>query len=211
MEENKKEKVDYGAVSWRIGVERKNLLTEEFGSPSSIVASDHVMDVYFKYYPELQEKYSELQKRYEEMQEHKDDEFGSELRTARETIEDLQKQIEQLTNQCNQTSLDLTNQTLNNDKLQAEIATLRKDDPSLISIRVENDIVRKFLNAVQESLQARYDRDVSFYEIFVMSTLLYNVEKRCDWFYPPLSDYKIKEITGKDVKQWKQFFRKKEE
>lgn len=211
MEENKKEKVDYGVVSWRIGVERKNLLTEEFGSPSSIVASDHVMDVYFKYYPELQEKYSELQKRYEEMQEHKDDEFGSELRTARETIEDLQKQIEQLTNQCNQTSLDLTNQTLNNDKLQAEIATLRKDDPSLISIRVENDIVRKFLNAVQESLQARYDRDVSFYEIFVMSTLLYNVEKRCDWFYPPLSDNKIKEITGKDVKQWKQFFRKKEE
>ena len=35
MEENKKEKVDYGVVSWRIGVERKNLLTEKFGSPSS--------------------------------------------------------------------------------------------------------------------------------------------------------------------------------
>lgn len=211
MEENKKEKVDYGAVSWRIGPERKNLLTKEFGSPSSIVASDRVMDVYFKDYPELQEKYNELQKQYEELQEKRDDDFGSELKTARETIENLQKQIEQLTNQCNQTSLDLTNQTLNNDKLQAEIATLRKDDPSLISIRVENDIVRKFLDAVQESLQARYNRDVSFYEIFVMSTLLYNVEKRCDWFYPPLSDNKIKEITGKDVKQWKQFFKKKEE
>ena len=89
------------------------------------------------------------------------------------------------------------------------VAPNLKSDESIISIRVDNAIIRNLLYALKKHLSERYKREVSFYEIFVLTTLLYNVEKRCEWFYPYLKDSEIEKITGKTIKEWKAFLKQK--
>lgn len=211
-----KEKPDYGAVTWRLGTERKNQLIEKFGSASGADVCKEVMDTFFLKYPQLQEGFDYLKKKSEdqsteiqslkkEIEESRtsaDASFGAEIQAAKETITDLQ-------NQLNEAGQKLTSKDLELDALRESVASA-KNDPEVISIRVENDIERKFLQELQAHLQRRYGREVSFYEIFVKSALLYNVEKRCDWFYPPMKDKQIEEATGLTIGTWKQFLTQKE-
>lgn len=209
-------KPDYGAISWRIGLERKNQLIEKFGSASGADVCKDVMDTYFLKYPQLQEGFDylkqkgedqskeiqSLKKEIEELKASADASFSAEIQAAKETITDLQ-------NQLNEAGQKLTSKDLELDAVKENFAAVQ-NDPTVISIRIENDIERKFLQAVQTHLQERYGREVSFYEIFVKSALLYNVEKRCDWFYPPLKDKQIEEATGLKISVWKQFLTQKE-
>lgn len=209
-------KPDYGAISWRIGTERKQQLIEKFGSASGSDVCREVMDTYFKKYPELQEGFDWLKKKsdeqleqikslsaeVEELKASAEASFSAEVEKATQTINDLQTQL----NECGQK---LTAKDLELDSMR-ETMTANANDPCVISVRVDNEIERKFLQAVKEHLQARYNREVSFYEIFVKSALLYNVEKRCDWFYPPLKDKAIEEATGLPIGTWKKFLTQKE-
>ena len=215
--EVKKERVDLGAVSWRVGSDRKNQLIEQFGSANSQIVADTVMDVFFDEYPslkamyeKLQKSHSELQEQFKILQEQKDNEFGAEIHQARLHIEQLQKEKDEQELTANETARKLTALTIEVEKLQEENNDLRKEDPELIPIRVGNPIVRDLLQELKKHLQERYKREVSFYEIFVKSTLLYNIEKRCDWFYPPLKDSTIEEVSGKSIRQWKAFLLQKE-
>lgn len=212
-EETKK---DVGAISWRIGEERKQQLIEKFGSASGTDVCREVMDTYFKKYPELQEGFNLLKKKSDEQLEQiktlsaeleevkgsTEAKFTAEVEKATQTIAELQQQINELGQQ-------LTAKDLEIDSLKESI-TANQTDPAVIAIRVENEIERNFLHAIKNNLQKRYDRDVSFYEIFVKSALLYNVEKRCDWFYPALKDEQIEKVTGLKISQWKKFLSKKE-
>lgn len=209
-------KTDYGAISWRIGLERKNQLIEKFGSASGADVCKEVMDTYFLKHPQLQEAFDYLKKKsedqsteiqslkkeIEELRTSADASFSAEIQAAKETITDLQ-------NQLNEAGQKLTSKDLELDAVKENFAAVQ-NDPTVISIRIENDIERKFLQAVQTHLQERYGHEVSFYEIFVKSALLYNVEKRCDWFYPPLKDKQIEEATGLKISVWKQFLTQKE-
>lgn len=228
-EENKTGKPDMGVVSWRIGAERKKILTERFGTPSGQAAIEEVMNIYFDLYPalkaemellqtenrSLQEIISDLQTEVTSLKTASDTKLEGEIAVAKETIDALKREkeefankVDELTNSLNESARNLTSITLENDNLKEELNNLKSDD-SIISIRVDNAIVRNLLYALKKHLSERYKRDVSFYEIFVLTTLLYNVEKRCEWFYPYLKDSEIEKITGKTIKEWKAFLKQK--
>lgn len=204
------------SITWRVSEEQKARIVEKFGTASGKNVPDAVLNGYFEELPALQAKTNELQKEIEELKEQ-----ASNVVTTdnSEVIEALQKQIESLTAELNtakEENESLTGIIAKKDSLiEEKIAVVRElsakaDDPNVIAIVVDNPIIRKFLDAVKEHLEEKYERTVSFYEIFVMTTLLYNIEKRCDWFYPPLKDKEIERITGKTVKEWERFFNQKE-
>lgn len=204
------------SITWRVSEEQKARIVEKFGTASGKNVPDAVLNGYFDELPALQAKTNELQKEIEELKEQ----ASNVVTTANsEEISGLQKQIESLTAELNtakEENESLTGIIAKKDSLiEEKIAVARElsakaDDPNVIAIVVDNPIIRKFLDAVKEHLEEKYERTVSFYEIFVMTTLLYNIEKRCDWFYPPLKDREIERITGKTVKEWERFFNQKE-
>ncbi len=210
------QKTDCGAISWRIGAERKQQLIEKFGSASGLNVSNEVMDVFFLKYPELKEGFETLKAKAKEQEEEitrlraeaeelknaSDASFSAEVEAARQTIAELQ-------NQLNEAGQKLTSKDLELDSLRETMAA-NANDPTIMTIKVENEIERNFLQAIKTHLQERYNRAVSFYEIFVKSALLYNVEKRCDWFYPPLKDKEIEKVTGISISNWKKFLNQKE-
>lgn len=210
------QKTDCGAISWRIGAERKQQLIEKFGSASGLNVSNEVMDVFFLKYPELKEEFELLKAKAKEQEEEitrlraeaeelknaSDASSSAEVEAARQTITELQ-------NQLNEVGQKLTSKDLELDSLR-ETITANANDPTIMTIKVENEIERNFLQAIKTHLQERYNRAVSFYEIFVKSALLYNVEKRCDWFYPPLKDKEIEKVTGISIANWKKFLNQKE-
>lgn len=190
------------SITWRVSEEQKARIVEKFGTASGKNVPDAVLNGYFDELPALQAKTNELQKEIEELKEQ-----ASNVVTTdnSEVIEALEKEISELKVEYNRV----------NSLLEEKVTTIKElsakaDDPNVIAIVVDNPIVRKFLDAVKEHLEEKYERTVSFYEIFVMTTLLYNIEKRCDWFYPPLKDREIERITGKTVKEWERFFNQKE-
>jgi chromosome segregation ATPase len=228
-EDNKTGKPDMGVVSWRIGAERKRELTERFGTPSGQAAIESVMDVYFNQFPTLQEEHESvksqlshlqaenerLQTELQTLQTDYDTRFDGEVAAATETINALKAEKEEFANKVDQLTLELNESARNQTSLTLQLEHLKEEmeraeaDESIIRIKVSNEIVRKLLYALKQHLTERYEREVSFYEIFVLSTLLYNVEKRCKWFYPYLKDSEIEEISGKTIKEWKSFLKQK--
>lgn len=204
------------SITWRISEAQKTRLVEKFGTASGKNVPDTVLNGFFDELPALQEKVTSLEAEIEELKAS----ASNAVTTANsEEISGLQSQIESLT--ADLTSAKEECESLKeiiakkDSLLEEKIAVIRElsakaDDPNVIAIVVDNPIIRKFLDAVKEHLEEKYERTVSFYEIFVMTTLLYNIEKRCDWFYPPLKDREIERITGKTVKEWERFFNQKE-
>lgn len=204
------------SITWRVSEEQKARIVEKFGTASGKNVPDAVLNGYFDELPALQAKTNELQKEIEELKEQ-----ASNVVTTdnSEVIEALEKENTELKSRLDGVSnyLEALKVEYNrvNSLLEEKVTTIKElsakaDDPNVIAIVVDNPIVRKFLDAVKEHLEEKYERTVSFYEIFVMTTLLYNIEKRCDWFYPPLKDKEIERITGKTVKEWERFFNQKE-
>lgn len=204
------------SITWRISEAQKARLVEKFGTASGKNVPDAVLNGYFDELPALQAKTNELQKEIEELKEQ-----ASNVVTTdnSEVIEALEKENSELKSRLDEVSkyIEALKVEYNrvNSLLEEKVTTIKElsakaDDPNVIAIVVDNPIVRKFLDAVKEHLEEKYERTVSFYEIFVMTTLLYNIEKRCDWFYPPLKDREIERITGKTVKEWERFFNQKE-
>lgn len=204
------------SITWRVSEEQKARIVEKFGTASGKNVPDAVLNGYFDELPALQAKTNELQKEIEELKEQ----ASNVVTTANsEVIEALEKENTELKSRLDEVSnyLEALKVEYNkvNSLLEEKVTTIKElsakaDDPNVIAIVVDNPIVRKFLDAVKEHLEEKYERTVSFYEIFVMTTLLYNIEKRCDWFYPPLKDKEIERITGKTVKEWERFFNQKE-
>lgn len=204
------------SITWRVSEEQKARIVEKFGTASGKNVPDAVLNGYFDELPALQAKTNELQKEIEELKEQ-----ASNVVTTdnSEVIEALEKENSELKSRLDEGSkyLEAVKVEYNrvNSLLEEKVTTIKElsakaDDPNVIAIVVDNPIVRKFLDAVKEHLEEKYERTVSFYEIFVMTTLLYNIEKRCDWFYPPLKDKEIERITGKTVEEWERFFNQKE-
>lgn len=204
------------SITWRVSEEQKARIVEKFGTASGKNVPDAVLNGYFDELPALQAKTNELQKEIEELKEQ-----ASNVVTTdnSEVIEALEKENSELKSRLDEGSkyLEAVKVEYNrvNSLLEEKVTTIKElsakaDDPNVIAIVVDNPIIRKFLDAVKEHLEEKYERTVSFYEIFVMTTLLYNIEKRCDWFYPPLKDKEIERITGKTVKEWERFFNQKE-
>lgn len=204
------------SITWRVSEEQKARIVEKFGTASGKNVPDAVLNGYFDELPALQAKTNELQKEIEELKEQ----ASNIVTTANsEVIESLEKENTELKSRLDEVSnyLEALKVEYNrvNSLLEEKVTTIKElsakaDDPNVIAIVVDNPIIRKFLDAVKEHLEEKYERTVSFYEIFVMTTLLYNIEKRCDWFYPPLKDREIERITGKTVKEWERFFNQKE-
>ena len=108
-EENKTGKPDMGVVSWRIGAERKKILTERFGTPSGQAAIEEVMNIYFDLYPalkaemellqtenrSLQEIISDLQTEVTSLQTASDTKLEGEIAVAKETIDALKREKEE--------------------------------------------------------------------------------------------------------------------
>lgn len=204
------------SITWRVSEEQKARIVEKFGTASGKNVPDAVLNGYFDELPALQAKTNELQKEIEELKEQASNVVATD---NSEVIEALEKENTELKSRLDEVSnyLEALKVEYNkvNSLLEEKVTTIKElsakaDDPNVIAIVVDNPIVRKFLDAVKEHLEVKYERTVSFYEIFVMTTLLYNIEKRCDWFYPPLKDREIERITGKTVKEWERFFNQKE-
>lgn len=208
MEKEKKETI---GITWRVSPAMKERLIEEFGSSSSNKVSETILNAYYQVVPSLQSKIAELEKQLAEGSSVVSGVAMSEFEAAKNRILELEsankeqeENLNALSDQFREVQMKLE------EKTEALEALQNDEDETLIPVYVTNDIVRKFLETVKEHLEKMYDREVTFFEIFVMSTLLYNVEKRCDWFYPPLKDSKIEEVTGKSIKEWKTFLSKKE-
>lgn len=208
MEKEKKETI---GVTWRVSPQTKDRLIEEFGSSSSNKVSETILNAYYNVLPSLQEKIAVLEKQVADGGSTVTGVPQSEFDAAKKRIAELEAAVSEkdetltaLSEQFKEVQMKLEEKTEALDALQNE------EDDSLIPVYVTNEIVRKFLETVKEHLEEKYEREVTYYEIFVMSTLLYNVEKRCDWFYPPLKDSKIEEVTGKTIKEWKAFLSQKE-
>lgn len=206
-----KERKETVPITWRVSPTIKAKLEEEFGSASTQRATEAIINAYYVENPELKAKIAELEKAMSEGAAPSTGVSNSEFEAAKKriaelesTIKDKEEYINALADQFTEIQQKLEEKTEELDSLQNE------EDETLIPVYVTNEVVRKFLEAVKARLEKAYNREVTYYEIFVMSTLLYNVEKRCDWFYPPLQDSKIEEVTGKTIKEWKAFLSQKE-
>lgn len=204
------------SITWRVSEEQKARIVEKFGTASGKNVPDAVLNGYFDELPALQAKTNELQKEIEELKEQASNVVTTDNSEVIETLEkentELKSRLDEVSNYLEALKVEYNKV---NSLLEEKVTTIKElsakaDDPNVIAIVVDNPIVRKFLDAVKEHLEEKYERTVSFYEIFVMTTLLYNIEKRCDWFYPPLKDKEIERITGKTVKEWERFFNQKE-
>jgi Skp family chaperone for outer membrane proteins len=225
MAEEKKERMEQVGMTWRIPIDMKQKLIDTFGNASGKDVSETVLGTYFTRYPEALKKISDLEKEVQELKDHPVSGVSESLFAEKqhkceilaEKVDSLEKQIEDQTRALQYKEEELTSVNSLVSRLQSdlekttnELETATAEDQSKLIISVDNEIIRNFLFAVKEHLEKRYHREVSFYEIFVKTTILYNVEKRCDWFYPPLKDDKIHEITGKTVKEWEKFLNQKE-
>lgn len=208
MEKERKETV---AVTWRVSPATKDRLIEEFGSASTQRASETIINAYYVENPELKAKIAELEKAISEGAAPSTGVSNSEFEAAKKRIAELESTIKEKEDYINALADQFTEiQQKLEEKTEALESLQNEEDETLIPVYVTNEVVRKFLEAVKARLEKAYNREVTYYEIFVMSTLLYNVEKRCDWFYPPLQDSKIEEVTGKSIKEWKKFLSQKE-
>lgn len=208
-----KEKEETIGITWRVPVSAKERLIEMFGSSSAKNVQEAVLDAFFNKLPEAEKKVAELEKQVAEVKENPVSGVPeSVMQAAKDKIAELEKLVEATSEELADAKdrINQLEQTLEDKVTENKELTAKADDPEIIVIPVRNKIVRDFLDAVKEHLEEKYERTVSFYEIFVMTTLLYNIEKRCDWFYPPLKDKEIERITGKTVKEWERFFNQKE-
>lgn len=207
MEKERKTTV---AITWRVSPEMKQRFIQEFGSSSSNAVSDTIINAYYKVVPSLQSKIVELEKALKEggaftegVPESEHNAVKMKLAALEAAVKEKEDNINVLTEQLRELQVKL-------EEKEDEVEALKSEEEGLIPVYVTNEKVRTFLDTVKDHLEEKYGREVTFYEIFVMSTLLYNVEKRCDWFYPPLKDSKIEEVTGKTIKEWKAFLSQKE-
>lgn len=91
------------------------------------------------------------------MQTASDTKLEGEIAVAKETIDALKREkeefankVDELTNSLNESARNLTSITLENDNLKEELNNLKSDE-SIISIRVDNAIVRNLLYALKNT------------------------------------------------------------
>lgn len=207
MEKERKTTV---AITWRVSPEMKQRFIQEFGSSSSNAVSDTIINAYYKVVPSLQSKIVELEKTLKEGGSFTEGVPESEHNAVKMKLAALESADKEKEDNINVLSQQLQELQAKLEEKEDELEKLKASEEGLIPVYVTNEKVRTFLDTVKYHLEEKYGREVTFYEIFVMSTLLYNVEKRCDWFYPPLKDSKIEEVTGKTIKEWKAFLSQKE-
>lgn len=205
-----KERKNTIAITWRVSPETKDRLIKEFGSSSSNAVSDTIINSYYKIVPSLQSKIIELEKALKEGGSFMEGVPESEYNAVKKKLAALESDDKEKEDNINVLSQQLQELQAKLEEKEDELEKLKASEEGLIPVYVTNEKVRTFLDTVKDHLEEKYGREVTFYEIFVMSTLLYNVEKRCDWFYPPLKDSKIEEVTGKTIKEWKAFLSQKE-
>lgn len=205
-----KERKNTIAITWRVSPETKDRLIKEFGSSSSNAVSDTIINSYYKIVPSLQSKIIELEKALKEGGSFTEGVPESEHNAVKMKLAALESADKEKEDNINVLSQQLQELQAKLEEKEDELEKLKASEEGLIPVYVTNEKVRTFLDTVKDHLEEKYGREVTFYEIFVMSTLLYNVEKRCDWFYPPLKDSKIEEVTGKTIKEWKAFLSQKE-
>lgn len=208
-----KEKEETIGITWRVPVSAKERLVEMFGSSSAKNVQEAVLDAFFNKLPEAEKKVAELEKQVAEVKENPVSGVPeSVMQAAKDKIAELEKLVETTSESLADANdrINQLEQTLEDKITENKELSAKADDPEIIVIPVRNKIVRDFLEAVKSNLEEIYEREVSYYDIFVLSTLQYNVEKRCDWFYPPLKAKKIEEITGKTIKEWNRFLSQKE-
>lgn len=205
-----KERKNTIAITWRVSPETKDRLIKEFGSSSSNAVSDTIINAYYKVVPSLQSKIVELEKALKEGGSFTEGVPESEHNAVKMKLAALEAAAKEKEDNINVLTEQLRELQVKLEEKEDELEKLKASEEGLIPVYVTNEKVRTFLDTVKDHLEEKYGREVTFYEIFVMSTLLYNVEKRCDWFYPPLKDSKIEEVTGKTIKEWKAFLSQKE-
>lgn len=205
-----KERKNTVAITWRVSPETKDRLIKEFGSSSSNAVSDTIINAYYKVVPSLQSKIVELEKALKEGGSFTEGVPESEHNAVKMKLAALEAAAKEKEDNINVLTEQLRELQVKLEEKEDEVEALKSEEEGLIPVYVTNEKVRTFLDTVKDHLEEKYGREVTFYEIFVMSTLLYNVEKRCDWFYPPLKDSKIEEVTGKTIKEWKAFLSQKE-
>lgn len=201
-------------ISWRVS-KYVDELKAKFKSLNSKETTEEILTAYFVTLPTLQKEVEQLRanngcnvsnEQLECLQKENND-LKDSLEASKkvsvsysETIDAMAEKIKvlEVTKEQQTNTITELNQRLN------EI-----DGARAINLKIDNEIVWELLQAVKTNLCKRYNRDVSFYEIFVNTTLQYNVEKRCAWFYPYLSDEQIVRISNKSIREWKSFLSQK--